>query len=67
MFYATSEQHVCLLHNAWSEAGGLFLIVSLCGLSRLRLCSFGRLLLCCLAQLLQTSSWRKALFDNGGT
>ena len=48
------EQHVCLLHNAWSEASDLFHAVSICGLSRFRLCFLVGSLICGLAQSMQT-------------
>ena len=48
-FYVMLEQHVCLLHNAWSEASDLFHTVSLCGLSRFRPCFLVGSLICCLA------------------
>ena len=46
--------YVCLLHNAWSEAGDLFHTVSLFGLSRFRPCFLVGSLICCLAQSIQT-------------
>ena len=53
MFYAMSEQNVCLLHNAWSEASDLFRIVSIFVFIFVRPCFLGGLLFCCSAQSMQ--------------